>query len=79
MIIPVRCFTCGKVIAHLWEDYLLELQEKYNKSSKDLTKRAYIDNINDKSVEALTMEKMGIKRYCCKRMFLSHVEIFQDI
>ena len=21
MIIPVRCFTCGKVIGHLWEDY----------------------------------------------------------
>jgi DNA-directed RNA polymerase subunit N len=21
MIIPVRCFTCGKVIGHLWADY----------------------------------------------------------
>ena len=21
MIIPVRCFSCGKPIAHLWEDY----------------------------------------------------------
>jgi len=21
MIIPVRCFGCGKPIAHLWEDY----------------------------------------------------------
>jgi len=21
MIIPVRCFTCGKPIAHLWEKY----------------------------------------------------------
>ena len=21
MIIPVRCFTCGKVIGHLWEEY----------------------------------------------------------
>ena len=26
MIIPVRCFTCGKVIAHLLETYLEELQ-----------------------------------------------------
>ncbi|MEM5829690.1 MAG: DNA-directed RNA polymerase subunit N [Candidatus Aenigmatarchaeota archaeon] len=21
MIIPVRCFTCGKPIGHLWEEY----------------------------------------------------------
>lgn len=21
MIIPVRCFTCGKVVGQLWEDY----------------------------------------------------------
>jgi len=21
MLIPVRCFTCGKPIAHLWEEY----------------------------------------------------------
>lgn len=21
MIIPIRCFTCGKPIAHLWEEY----------------------------------------------------------
>lgn len=22
MLIPVRCFTCGKVIGHKWEDYV---------------------------------------------------------
>lgn len=21
MIIPIRCFSCGKPIGHLWEDY----------------------------------------------------------
>ncbi len=21
MIIPVRCFSCGKVVGHLWEEY----------------------------------------------------------
>ncbi len=21
MIVPVRCFTCGKPIGHLWEEY----------------------------------------------------------
>ena len=79
MIIPVRCFTCGKVLAHLWEDYLQELQEKHNINEEALKRREIVGNIDDKSIEAVTMEKMGIKRYCCKRMFISHVEIFQDI
>lgn len=30
MIIPVRCFSCGKPIAHLWEDF-----QKRMKSGED--------------------------------------------
>lgn len=29
MIIPVRCFTCGKVIGNKWESYLGLLQAEY--------------------------------------------------
>lgn len=29
MIIPVRCFTCGKVIGNKWETYLDLLQAGY--------------------------------------------------
>ena len=29
MIIPVRCFTCGKVIGNKWEAYLALLQVEY--------------------------------------------------
>lgn len=27
MIIPVRCFSCGKPIAHLWEEYKKKVEE----------------------------------------------------
>lgn len=30
MIIPVRCFTCGKVIGNKWETYLDLLQAEYS-------------------------------------------------
>ena len=30
MIIPVRCFSCGKPIGHLWEDFKKRLQEGEN-------------------------------------------------
>ncbi|EDO07992.1 RNA_pol_N superfamily protein [Babesia bovis T2Bo] len=30
MIIPIRCFTCGKVIGHLWEQWLELLKQNVN-------------------------------------------------
>jgi len=30
MIIPVRCFSCGKPIAHLWEDFKKRVSEGEN-------------------------------------------------
>ena len=32
MIIPVRCFTCGKVVGNKWEKYLELLQAEYTAS-----------------------------------------------
>ncbi|MFH8080881.1 MAG: DNA-directed RNA polymerase subunit N [Candidatus Aenigmatarchaeota archaeon] len=27
MIIPVRCFSCGKVVGHLWEEFQKRIKE----------------------------------------------------
>ena len=27
MIIPMRCFACGKPVAHLWEEYKKRVEE----------------------------------------------------
>lgn len=55
MIIPIRCFTCNKLIANLHEEY----------------KQLLLDGLSQK--EAL--DKVGMKRMCCRRMFLGHVGI----
>lgn len=31
MIIPVRCFSCGKPIGHLWEEFKKRIEEGENK------------------------------------------------
>ncbi|VDN99325.1 unnamed protein product [Rodentolepis nana] len=59
MIIPVRCFTCGKVIGHLWEPYQNLLEKEYTEG------------------DALT--KLGLERYCCRRMLLSHVDLVDEL
>ncbi|KNZ53349.1 hypothetical protein VP01_3269g2 [Puccinia sorghi] len=33
MIIPIRCFSCGKVVGHLWELFLLILQSGISEGS----------------------------------------------
>ena len=30
MIIPIRCFSCGKPIAHLWETFKKRIEEGEN-------------------------------------------------
>jgi len=39
MIIPVRCFTCGKLIGNKWDKYMGLLQQDYNeKEALDVCK-----------------------------------------
>ena len=37
MIIPVRCFTCSKVIGDLWEAYQRKIKEKKSIKKKEYT------------------------------------------
>lgn len=74
MIIPVRCFTCGKVLADKWNFYKNELKK---------TKEDTIINVNAKTVqhtpEGKALDKLGLKRYCCRRAMLSHVDLIDII
>ena len=81
MIIPIRCFTCNKVIAHLWEEYLNQIQMAYIEN--DITNRknrfVKIEKLEKKTVEGQTLDKMNIPKYCCRRMFLAHVDLCDKI
>jgi len=59
MIIPIRCFTCGKVIGNKWESYIGLLQVEYT--------------------EGDALDALGLKRYCCRRMLLSHVDLIEKL
>jgi DNA-directed RNA polymerases I, II, and III subunit RPABC5 len=59
MIIPVRCFTCGKVTGDKWESYVSKLQE--GKS------------------ECEALDDLGMKRFCCRRMLLTHVNLIDKL
>ena len=46
MIIPVRCFTCGKILGDKWNYYKTELEKI--KTSKEDT----VINVNAKTIKA---------------------------
>ena len=76
MIIPVRCFTCGKVLADKWEDYN-KLKIKYNKN-KDEDTIIDITNVK-KTPEGKAMDELNIQRMCCRRMFLGQTDLIDII
>ncbi|KAL2655816.1 hypothetical protein AAZV13_04G086600 [Glycine max] len=59
MIIPVRCFTCGKVIGNKWDTYLDLLQADYS--------------------EGDALDALGLVRYCCRRMLMTHVDLIEKL
>ena len=59
MIIPIRCFTCGKVIGNKWHRYLELLKEE-----KEM---------------AEIFQILGLNRYCCRRMIISHVDLIEKL
>lgn len=64
MIIPVRCFTCNKVIGHLWKPY----QELILEYSND-------PQLTEAQQRCKAMNELGLIRYCCRTVFLGHVEL----
>jgi len=85
MIIPIRCFTCGKVLADKWCPFVNIVNDTKNKESKDLNNNIeleYLDTKNPKqtkSIEGEVLDKLNITRYCCRRMMLGTVNIVSDI
>ena len=82
MIIPIRCFTCNKVLAHLWDEYLNKIQVAYiDEDIKNNKKKRFIEieELENKTIEGKTLDEMNIHRYCCRRMILSHVDLCDKI
>ena len=76
MIIPVKCFTCGKVLASKYNYYLKEVRKKKMENGEDLEKVKYLTSSNMlKSAEGEVLDALGLTKMCCRRHFLTHVDI----
>jgi DNA-directed RNA polymerase subunit N (RpoN/RPB10) len=76
MIIPIRCFTCGKVMADKVDYYINEYEKlkKNNLQNKDALFKDF-DNIQTKEL----LDSLGLTRYCCRRNLISNVDLMHII
>ena len=81
MIIPVKCVTCGKVLANKYRYYLEQVRQ--NKQSKMgtednavISKTVYLTKENTKkTAEGEVLDDLGLTDPGCRRHILTHVDI----
>ena len=59
MMVPIRCFSCGKQIAGLYEQFKQRVEKGENPEK--------------------ALDDLGVQRYCCRRILLTHVDLVDDI
>lgn len=81
MIIPIKCFTCGMVIADKYRFYVEEVRKKKlakrgNDMSINIDKVLYLTKeFHEKTPEGAVLDELNLTKMCCRRHFLTHVDI----
>jgi len=76
MIIPIKCFTCGKVLADKYNYFLKRVREIKETQGLDIQKVIYLTEKNTaKTPEGIAMDELNLNKICCRRHMLSHVDI----
>jgi len=81
MIIPIKCFTCGNVIADKYRYYQQEVRKLKVSEDMKVDKIVYLSKIDivqdrvKKTPEGIVLDQLGLTRYCCRRHMLTHVDL----
>ena len=75
MIIPIRCMTCGKILADKWEYY----EKRCKELEKEETKSETSERFFDKHLKGKVLDELQLKKMCCRRHMLGHVDLIETI
>lgn len=73
MIFPIRCVSCNSVIAGKWFAYLDKVKEYRRESNAE--EMEYLTSTTVKTAEGKALDDLNVKRVCCRRHFLAHVDL----
>lgn len=80
MIIPVKCVTCGTVLADKYQWYLEQVRRKKIEKGMPADSVVYYTKETstrapEKTPEGEVLDELGLKNVCCRRHMLTHVDI----
>jgi len=76
MIIPIKCFTCGEVLADKYRFYQDEVRKMKIQKGLQIDKVVYLTKeMMEKTPEGEVLDKLHLKNPCCRRHMLTHVDI----
>ena len=76
MIIPIKCFTCGKDLADKYIYYKTEVKKAKINKGLDVNSVIYLTlSNNSKTPEGKILDDLNLTKACCRRHMLTHVDI----
>lgn len=76
MIIPVKCITCGMVLADKYRYFVEKSREIKLQQGIHPDRVLYLDKQNrDKAPEGQVLDELRLTNMCCRRTMLTHVDI----
>jgi DNA-directed RNA polymerase subunit N (RpoN/RPB10) len=76
MIIPIKCFTCGTILANKYRYYQEEVRRRKISRDMHINKVVYLTKeYSEKTPEGEVLDELGLNKYCCRRHMLTHVNI----
>lgn len=76
MIIPIKCFTCGGILADKYLHYQNKVREMKLNNGIEVGKVVYLTKNNmEKTPEGRILDDLKLHRPCCRRHMLTHVDI----
>ena len=74
----MRCFSCGKVIGDKWNAYL-ELLSRDMSEGWVIRRAALFRDFELILIFSDALDELQLKRYCCRRMVLTHVDLIEKL
>jgi DNA-directed RNA polymerase subunit N (RpoN/RPB10) len=82
MLIPVKCFTCGNVLADKYDWYVTQVKQQKLASKQtieEVQRVRYLTKSDmseaNKTIEAQVLDQLKLTKMCCRRHMLTHVDM----
>jgi DNA-directed RNA polymerase subunit N (RpoN/RPB10) len=76
MIIPIKCFTCGTVLADKYSWFINKVRSKKLSNGENIEKVVYLTKEKvEKTPEGEVLDELRLTNVCCRRHMLTHVDI----